>query len=99
VHMTTDTRQPIRATRRESVVIVLPGALRLDIPAEIATILLRDRPKSYCCPCLAAILCLEPIRATDKVRGLRDDLMHEGCDNTRRETPPPGPKRPPLPSI
>jgi hypothetical protein len=35
-------------------------------------------------------VCLEPIKATDKVRGIRDDLMHEGCDYTR----PVPPKRP-----
>jgi hypothetical protein len=35
-------------------------------------------------------VCLEPIMATDKVRGIRDDLMHEGCDYTR----PAPPKRP-----
>jgi hypothetical protein len=28
-------------------------------------------------------VCLEPIRASDKVRGSGDDLMHEGCDDTR----------------
>lgn len=34
-------------------------------------------------------VCLEPIKASHKVHGLRDDLMHEGCDYTRRQPPPP----------
>lgn len=25
-------------------------------------------------------VCLEPIKSSDKVRGIRDDLMHEWCD-------------------
>ena len=28
-------------------------------------------------------VCLEPIKATDKVHGIGADLMHEGCDYTR----------------
>jgi hypothetical protein len=33
-------------------------------------------------------VCLEWIKPTDKVRGLRDDLMHEVCDYTRPEGAP-----------
>lgn len=40
-------------------------------------------------------VCLQPIRASDKVRGLADDLMHEGCDYTRPERPPGPATKPP----
>lgn len=40
-------------------------------------------------------VCLGPIKATDKVRGLRDDLMHESCDYTRPEASKPTPQPPP----
>jgi hypothetical protein len=38
-------------------------------------------------------VCLERIKASDKVHGLHDDLMHMGCDYTHpdRTKPPPRP--------
>lgn len=32
-------------------------------------------------------VCLAPIKASDKVRGRSDELMHESCDYARRPTP------------
>jgi hypothetical protein len=29
-------------------------------------------------------VCLQPIKASDKVRGRSDDLMHESCDYAQR---------------
>jgi hypothetical protein len=31
-------------------------------------------------------VCLQPIKPSDMVTGLRDDLMHEACDYTRPKT-------------
>jgi hypothetical protein len=36
-------------------------------------------------------VCLQPIKASDKVRGRSDDLIHESCDYTQR---PATPRRP-----
>jgi len=34
-------------------------------------------------------VCLEPIKASDKVRGRSDDLIHESCDYAQRPAPRP----------
>ncbi|HSE93594.1 MAG TPA: hypothetical protein VLF19_09835 [Methylomirabilota bacterium] len=47
----------------------------------------RRRPKASkddpICP-----VCLQPIKASDKVRGRSDELIHESCDCTGRPVPP-----------
>jgi hypothetical protein len=37
-------------------------------------------------------VCLAPINASDKVRGLGDNMMHEGCEYTRPAAADPLPR-------